>query len=109
MLAGVAPLASAAPLVDGMRSRQTFALRFNLGVNLCHRGRHAQAVPLAAEARELVVSLRNESAIFSACSGWTRRSPPAWAGPRAVAPFTGRRRRFRAERCKLSLKFRSSR
>jgi len=58
----VAALRAAAPLVGARSdSRQLWLLRFNLGVNLCHLGRHAEALPLAAEARALAVSLRNES------------------------------------------------
>ncbi len=35
-------------------------LRFNLAVNLCHLGRHAEAAPRVAEARQLAIGLRNE-------------------------------------------------
>jgi tetratricopeptide (TPR) repeat protein len=54
-------LRRAAPLVDGAREpRQACVLRFNLAVNLCHLGRHAEAAPRVAEARQLAIGLRNE-------------------------------------------------
>jgi tetratricopeptide (TPR) repeat protein len=57
----VAALHQAAPLVDGAREpRQRCVLRFNLAVALCHLGRYAEAVPLAAEVRELAIALRND-------------------------------------------------
>jgi transcriptional regulator with XRE-family HTH domain len=57
----VATLERAALRVDpGEVTRQLFGLRFNLAVNLCHLDRHAEAEPLAAEARELAEALSNE-------------------------------------------------
>ncbi len=57
----VAALRLAAPLADPERHpRQLWLLAFNLGVNLCHLHRHAEVVPLLAEARELAIGLRNE-------------------------------------------------
>ncbi|HXO21361.1 MAG TPA: helix-turn-helix domain-containing protein [Thermoanaerobaculia bacterium] len=54
-------LREAAPLVDGRRDpRLPCVLRFNLAVNLCHAGRHGEAVPVAAEVRAIAVRLRNE-------------------------------------------------
>jgi tetratricopeptide (TPR) repeat protein len=54
-------LERAAPLIDEARDpRQACVLRFNLAVNLCHLGRHAEAAPLVTETRELAVALRND-------------------------------------------------
>ena len=57
----IAALERAAPLIDAERApRQVWAHRLNLAANLCHLGRYAEAVPIAAEARELAIALRNE-------------------------------------------------
>jgi len=59
--AAAAALARAAPLLAGGGERRlVWVHRLNLAVNLCHLGRHAEAAPLAAEARELAVALENE-------------------------------------------------
>jgi tetratricopeptide (TPR) repeat protein/transcriptional regulator with XRE-family HTH domain len=53
----LATLREAIPLVDGTDERLLFALRFNLAVNLCHLGRHAEAELMLQPVRELVARL----------------------------------------------------
>jgi len=80
----IAALAEAAPLVDRMRDpRQTFGLRFNWAVNLCHLGRYAEAAPLVAEARELAVALRNDTDLVKVL--WLEGRVHAGLGRRAEA------------------------
>lgn len=56
--AALAALRKAAHLVDeAAEPRLACVLRFNLAVLLCHRGRAAEAEPLAAEARDLAARL----------------------------------------------------
>ena len=57
----VATLRRAIPLADGDRDpRLLLCLRFDLLVNLCHLGRHAEAAPLLPEVKEMTVRLGNE-------------------------------------------------
>jgi tetratricopeptide (TPR) repeat protein len=56
-----AALEQAAPLIEGHRDRRlTWVHRLNLGVNLCHLGRHSEALSLVTETRELALALRND-------------------------------------------------
>jgi tetratricopeptide (TPR) repeat protein len=90
-------LAQAAPLLDRRGDhREAFGLRFNLAVNLCHLGRHAEAVPLAAEARELAVALENEIDLLRVL--WLEARIAAGLGRReeAVAKLRQVRREFAA-------------
>lgn len=57
----VATLRRAIPLADGDRDpRLLLCLRFDLLVNLCHLGQHAEAAPLLPEVKEMTVLLGNE-------------------------------------------------
>jgi transcriptional regulator with XRE-family HTH domain len=57
----VAALQQATPLVDGESDARLFlCLRFDLLVNLCHLGRHAEAAASMPEVRGLTVRLGNE-------------------------------------------------
>jgi tetratricopeptide (TPR) repeat protein len=80
----IAALQEAAPLVDPAREpRQACVLRFNLAVNLCHQGRHAEAEPLVAAARELAVALRNDTDLVKVL--WLEARVHAGLGRRAEA------------------------
>jgi len=80
----IAALEQAALLVDGRRNpRQPCVLRFNLGVNLCHLGRHAEAAALVAEAREIAVALRNDLDLLRVL--WLEARVAAGLGRRAEA------------------------
>ncbi|HXO20131.1 MAG TPA: helix-turn-helix transcriptional regulator [Thermoanaerobaculia bacterium] len=57
----IATLRDAAPLVEKQADPHLlFALRFNLLVNLCFLGRHAEAEPMLPEVRELAARLGND-------------------------------------------------
>jgi len=80
----IAALERAASLVDGRRNpRQPCVLRFNLGVNLCHLGRHAEAAVLVAEAREIATALRNDLDLVRVL--WLEARVEAGLGRRAEA------------------------
>lgn len=55
----LATLREAVPRVDEADELLLFALRFNVAVDLCHLGRHAEAEPMLPEVRELAARLRN--------------------------------------------------
>jgi tetratricopeptide (TPR) repeat protein len=86
----IAALERAAPFLDAESAlRLVWVHRFNLAVNLCHLGRHFEARPLAAEARELAVTLGNDLDLLR--QDWLEARIGAGLGLRAEAIATLRR------------------
>jgi len=93
----VEALERAAPRIDPEREpRQVWLHRQSLAVNLCYLQRHAEAAPLAAEARELAVALRNDLDLLRSC--WLDARVSAGLGRRgeAIAALRGVRTEFAA-------------
>jgi tetratricopeptide (TPR) repeat protein len=86
----IAALKRAAPLVEKSgEPRQLCVLHFNLAVNLCHLGRHFEAKPLAAKARDLLVTIGNDLDLLR--QNWLEARIAAGFGLRAEAIATLRR------------------
>jgi len=109
--ASIPTLERASALIDGEREpRLLFGIRFNLAVNLAHQKRHAEAVALLPEVRELAMEMGNgldlvrvvwlESRIFA---GLGRREEAVAALEQVRGEFTTREIAYDAALVSLEL------